>query len=58
MELIRKSMKKLLFFLFITIIIGNNRDKNQGWNQEFRTIVENASRSSQKVFVEDFTGLQ
>ena len=51
-------MKKILFFLFITIIIGKDRDPNQGWNQEFRTIVENASRSSQKVFVEDFTGLQ
>ncbi|MBL7013368.1 MAG: hypothetical protein ISR83_03005 [Candidatus Marinimicrobia bacterium] len=56
-------MKKIILFMIAAIsfmmaeqtILVNNQEvpiKN------LREIVENAARSSQRVFVEDFTGLQ
>ena len=50
-------MKKLFIFLAISIPFAQKLDPVDLSYQELRTLVENASRASQKVFVEDFTGL-
>ena len=51
-------MHKILSFILLTIISGEDNSSIKDRNYDLRSIVEDASRSSQKVFVEDFTGLQ
>jgi len=50
-------MKKILLLLAISLPIAQRMDPLDLAINELRTIVETASRSSQRVFVEDFTGL-
>ena len=50
-------MKKILLLLAISLSIAQRMDPPDLAIDELRTIVETASRSSQKVCVEDFTGL-
>ena len=53
-------MKKntgLLFFLLLTQLFGQSLSDFDANLQDLESIIESASRSSQKVFVEDFTGL-
>jgi len=50
-------MKKILLLLAISLPIAQRMDPLDLAIDELRTIVETASRSSQKVFVDDFTGL-
>ncbi len=50
-------MKKILLLLAISLPIAQRMEPLNLAIDELRTIVETASRSSQKVFVEDFTGL-
>ena len=50
-------MKKILLLLAISLLIAQRMDPIDLAIDELRTIVETASRSSQRVFVEDFTGL-
>ena len=51
-------MRKSLFIILITFSFGQKLDEIDLALQELETIVQMASRSSQRVFVEDFTGLQ
>ncbi len=51
-------MKKTLFIILTTLSFGQRLDEIDIALNELETIVQMASRSSQKVFVEDFTGLQ
>jgi hypothetical protein len=51
-------MNKILFIISISISILQGVDPATISNHELRTVLENTSRSAQKVFVEDFTGLQ
>ena len=51
-------MRNLLFIILITLSFGQKLDEIDLALQELETIVQMASRSSQRVFVEDFTGLQ
>ena len=50
-------MKKILLLLTLSIPFAQRLGPIDIAMQELRTAVETASRSSQKVFVEDFTGL-
>ena len=50
-------MKNILLLLTISLPFAQRMDPIDLAIVELRTIVETASRSSQKVFVEDFTGL-
>jgi len=50
-------MKKLFLLLVISLPLAQEMDPIDLAIDELRTIVERASRSSQKVFVDDFTGL-
>ena len=50
-------MKKMLLLLVISFPFAQRVDPIDLAIDELRTIVETASRSFQKVFVEDFTGL-
>jgi|TARA_B110000116_G_scaffold128477_1_gene111431 hypothetical protein len=50
-------MKKILLLLAISLPFAQRIDPVDLAIDELRTIVEIASRSSQKVFVDDFTGL-
>jgi len=50
-------MKKILLLLAISLAFAQRVDPMDLAIDELRTIVETASRSSQRVFVEDFTGL-
>ena len=52
-----RVMKKILLLLTLSIPFAQRLDPIDIAMQELRTAVETASRSSQKVFVEDFTGL-
>ena len=52
-----RVMKKILLLLTLSIPFAQRLDPIAIAMQELRTAVETASRSSQKVFVEDFTGL-
>ena len=52
------SMRKSLFIILITLSYGQKLDEIDLALQELEKIVQMASRSSQRVFVEDFTGLQ
>ena len=51
-------MRNLLFIIFTTLSFGQKLDEIDLALQELETIVQMAARSSQRVFVEDFTGLQ
>ena len=50
-------MKKIITILTISVCFSQKIDFVDQQILELETIVENASRSSQRVFVEDFTGL-
>jgi hypothetical protein len=50
-------MKKIILLLAISLPFAQRIDPVDLAIDELRTIVEIASRSSQKVFVDDFTGL-
>jgi len=50
-------LRKLFFILFVGFSFGQKLDPIDIAIDEMRTVLETASRSSQKVFVEDFTGL-
>jgi len=50
-------MKKIALLLVISLQFAQRIEPIDFAIEELRTIVETASRSSQKVFVEDFTGL-
>jgi len=50
-------MKKLTVLLLLGLSFGQKLDPLDLAVKEIRTVLETASRSSQKVFVEDFTGL-
>jgi len=52
-----RVMKKILLLLTLSIPFAQRLDPIDIAMQELRIAVETASRSSQKVFVEDFTGL-
>ncbi len=51
-------MSKLSITFILTISLLNGLDIVNISKQDFRVILENASRASNRVFVEDFTGLQ
>ena len=51
------NMRRSLFILLITFSFGQKLDDIDLAIRELDNIVQNASRSSQRVFVEDFTGL-
>lgn len=50
-------MKKIVLLILISFSFGQKLDPVDIAIEEMRTVLETASRSSQKVFVEDFTGL-
>ena len=50
-------MKKIFMIFIFSICSSQTLDLIDMQMKELETIVENASRSSQRVFVEDFTGL-
>ena len=50
-------MKKILMIFFLSICSSQTLDLIDIHMKELETSVDNASRSSQRVFVEDFTGL-
>ena len=43
--------------LITTVLLGQNLDQKNSAYEDLRPIIENASRSQQIVWVEDFTGL-
>jgi hypothetical protein len=51
-------MRKFAFILLLTFTFGQRLDDIDLAMQQLESIVQTASRSSQRVFVEDFTGLQ
>ena len=50
-------MKKIITVFIISFCFSQKMDFLDQQILELETIVENASRSSQRVFLEDFTGL-
>jgi hypothetical protein len=50
-------MKQLVLILTISLPFAQQLDPMELAIEELRTVVETASRASQRVFVEDFTGL-
>ena len=50
-------MKKIYFLLIITISFSQQLSPIEVAVDDLRNLVENASRSNQRVFVDDFTGL-
>ncbi len=50
-------MKKILLIFILSICSSQSLDRIDMQIKELESIVENSSRSSQRVFVEDFTGL-
>ena len=50
-------MNKLFIVLSISVTFTQGLVPVDISNNELRTVVENGSRASQRVFVEDFTGL-
>ena len=51
-------MRKFAFILLFTFTFGQRLDDIDLAMQQLESIIQTASRSSQRVFVEDFTGLQ
>ena len=50
--------KKLFFFFFLSsLALSQLIDKRVQSMNELRSIVKNASRANQKVWLEDFTGI-
>ena len=52
------DMRKFAFILLLTFTFGQRLDDIDLAMQQLESMVQTASRSSQRVFVEDFTGLQ
>ena len=50
-------MKKLFYILIISAPFAQQLDPVNAAMEELRSVVEAASRSNQRVFVDDFTGL-
>ena len=50
-------MKKIALLLIISLSFAQRLDPVDSAMDELRTAVETASRASQRVFVDDFTGL-
>lgn len=50
-------MKKILYMIIMTIPMAQHLDPVDAAMEELRSVVETASRSNQRVFVDDFTGL-
>lgn len=50
-------MKLLSIIIFFSVSFGQGLDQLDFNIQKLNSVLETASRSSQKVFVEDFTGL-
>ena len=50
-------MKKIITIFILSFCFSQKMDFVEQQILELEIIVENASRSSQRVFVEDFTGL-
>ena len=51
------AMKKIALLLIISLPFAQRLDPVDSAMDELRTAVETASRASQRVFVDDFTGL-
>ena len=51
-------LKKIAFILFIAITYGQKLGQFEISVIQLESVLESAIRSEQKVFVEDFTGLQ
>ncbi len=51
-------MKKIAFIFAISLTFGQGLDKIDIIISDLEETLRNSSRSFQKVFVEDFTGLQ
>ena len=51
------AMKKIALLLIISLPFAQRLDPVDSAMDELRLIVETASRTSQRVFVDDFTGL-
>ncbi len=51
------AMKKIALLLIISLSFAQRLDPVDSAMDELRTAVETASRASQRVFVDDFTGL-
>ena len=49
--------KAFILCLLTTSVFGQRIDREDSANNDLRMLVENASRSQQVVWVEDFTGL-
>ena len=52
-----KNMKKILYIMLLSMPLAQQLEPVDIAIDQLRTIVETASRSSQRVFVDDFTGL-
>ncbi len=50
-------MKKIFLFIFLSVSFSQQLDPIEIAMEDLRSIVETASRSEQRVFVDDFTGL-
>ena len=51
-------MKQTILLSLLSIGISQELDPVDKYLQELEIILQNASRNNQRVFVEDFTGLQ
>ena len=51
------TMKKIALLLVISLPFSQRLDPVDSAMDELRLVVETASRASQRVFVDDFTGL-
>ena len=51
-------MKQIILLSLLSIGISQELDLVDKYLQELEIILQNASRNNQRVFVEDFTGLQ
>tara|TARA_Y100001980_G_C14523084_1_gene298462 strand:+ start:1321 stop:1476 length:156 start_codon:yes stop_codon:yes gene_type:complete len=51
-------MKQIILLSLLSIGTSQELDQVDKYLQELEIILENASRNNQRVFVEDFTGLQ
>tara|TARA_Y100001970_G_scaffold231756_1_gene288181 strand:+ start:1319 stop:1474 length:156 start_codon:yes stop_codon:yes gene_type:complete len=51
-------MKKIIFINLISIGLSQELDLADKYLHDLEIVLQNASRNNQRVFVEDFTGLQ
>ncbi len=49
--------KTVIYFSFVTLSFSQRLDPQDKAYEELRSMVETASRSQQRIWVEDFTGL-